>query len=140
MVRPILYGGRGDADLYPLTIRRMSKVDEEDEGLVGEVTNEQLMVVLRAMERDVQRLDATIRGNNGEGLVTKVAVLRRDVDTHGAAVGRAHARVDGVEVQVIGLNRRIVFFTGGVATLGALFGTMCSAVVQHFVSKVLGGG
>lgn len=111
----------------------MGSADKEHEGTVDQVTNEQLYAELRRIGTRVDRLDETIRGSNGEGLVTRVAVLRTHTDGHGQSINRAHDRVGDLEKIVARIDRRIVFFSGGAAAIGALVASLAQSVISRLV-------
>lgn len=77
-----------------------------------------ILAEVRRLSAQVEALDATIRGNNGEGLVTRVARLHERHDGHGRRLDAHHDDLAQVKAKLDGIARRVMWFAGAAAAIG----------------------
>lgn len=78
---------------------------------------QEIASTLRRIERALEQLDGVVRGNNGEGLTARMARLD---SIHGD-----HARrIEDAEDRVVAVERRVIFFAGAAAAIGAFLPTL----------------
>lgn len=101
------------------------------------ITHEMLLREVQQLRHDVHaridHLDVTLRGNNGDGLTVRVARLHERSDAHAQQIQRAFDHVQVLRGEVTRIDRRIVFFSGGAAAIGALCGVLIKPLVQHLL-------
>lgn len=77
----------------------------------------EILNTLRRLERALEQIDGVVRGNNGEGLTARIARLDSVHGDHARRISEAEERVAGVE-------RRVMWFAGAAAAVGALLPTL----------------
>lgn len=77
-----------------------------------------ILAEVRRLSAQVEALDATIRGNNGEGLVTRVARLHERHDGHSRRLDAHHDELNQVKIKLESMVRRVMWFAGVAAAVG----------------------